>query len=39
MFNAPTREERNQTSSPGYYKGKMYKEANWAKLFLESDAN
>lgn len=39
MFNAPTREERNQTSSPGYYKGKVYKEANWAKLFLESDAN
>lgn len=37
MFNASTREERNAISSPGYYKGKMYKEAKWAKLFIESE--
>lgn len=39
MFKAKTREERNKICSPGYYKGKIYKEATWAQLFLESDAH
>ena len=37
MFNAPNRELRNNTISPSKYKARLYSEATWAKLFVESE--
>lgn len=37
MFNAPDRETRNEMCRPGVYKGEIYKNSHWAKLFIESD--
>lgn len=37
MFKAPNRELRNNTASPAKYKAKLYGEAQWAKLFVESE--
>lgn len=38
MFNAPDRDTRNGTMSPAKYKARIYAEAAWAQLFIESDA-
>ena len=37
MFNAPNRELRNNTMSPAKYKAQLYRDASWAKLFVESE--
>lgn len=38
MFNAKTREERNDSGMPSHVmKGVYYKNSSWAKLFVESD--
>lgn len=37
MFDAPNRDVRNQTISPAKYKARLYMEADWAMLFVESD--
>ena len=37
MFNAQSRDERNQTESPSNYKARLYREASWAQLFIESE--
>lgn len=36
MFDAPNRETRNLTA-PWKYKGRIYRDSPWAKLFIESD--
>lgn len=38
MFNAPNRELRNNTMSPAKYKAQLYRDASWAKLFVESES-
>lgn len=38
MFNAPDRDTRNGTMSPAKFKARIYSEASWAQLFIESDA-
>ena len=37
MFNADSRDVRNRTESPSKYKARLYREAKWAHLFIESE--
>lgn len=37
MFNAKNRDVRNRTESPSQYKARLYREAAWAHLFIESE--
>lgn len=37
MFNAKNRDMRNRTESPFHYKARLYREAKWAHLFIESE--
>jgi uncharacterized HAD superfamily protein len=37
MFNAENRDMRNRTESPSQYKARLYREATWAHLFIESE--
>lgn len=39
MFNAPDRDTRNGTMSPAKFKSIIYKDATWAQIFCESDAD
>lgn len=37
MFDAPSRDVRNTTESSANYKARLYREAGWAEMFIESD--
>ena len=37
MFNAPNRQERNLMMGPAEFKANVYKNADWAQLFIESE--
>ena len=39
MFDAPDRDTRNGIMSPAKYKARLYKEAAWATLFVESEVH
>lgn len=37
MFNAPNRQARGLMMSPAEFKANVYKNADWAQLFIESE--
>ena len=37
MFNAPSRDVRNNTIGSAEYKAQIYRYAEWAQMFVESD--